>query len=555
MSSADLVARLQADPDVEYAEVDARVRIAAAPNDPRYLGGQTLITPAAGQWYLRAPDATVVSAINAEAAWDVTLGSPSVIVAVIDTGVRPDHPDLAGKLVGGYDFVSADSPGVFTTANDGDGPDADPSDPGDWVTDAESTQPGGPLEGCQVEDSTWHGTQTAALIGAATNNSIGMASVGRNVRILPVRALGKCGGFVSDIVAAMRWAAGLTTSPVANLFPAKVLNLSLGSTGACTTTYQTVINEVTAAGVSVVVSAGNDAGLGVGKPANCSGAIGVGGLRHIGTKVGFSDVGPEISISAPGGNCVNLSGSCLFPILTATNAGVTVPAGNTYTDGGVNASVGTSFSAPLVSGTLGLMLSANAGLNPSQLRLGVMRTSRAFPSSGSGAGIQACHAPDTNVQDECYCTDSTCGAGMLDTAGATVAAASLRAWVTSASNQVAVGGSLVLDASASWAVSPHSIATRSWSIVSAPGPATLQVSTDQRTATVVGVNPGAVVVRLAVTDDQGGAASADSTITVVSASDGGGGGTMSWPWLLALCIAVAALHPRRQQTPLRVRRS
>jgi serine protease len=464
VSSAELLAKLRVDPEVEYAEIDERVRRADVPNDPRYAGGQTSITPAAGQWYLRPPDATFVSAINAQQAWDVTKGAQSIVVAVIDTGVRPDHPDLnlTGKLLPGYDFVSPDSPGVFVTANDLDGRDADPSDPGDWVTQQEA---GGIFagEGCVVDNSSWHGTQTAALVGAATNNGEGMASVGRDVSILPVRVLGKCGGFTSDVVAGMYWAAGLVlpsglgTAPT-NPNPAKVLNLSLGSTGACTQLYQDAVTAVTNAGASVVVSAGNDAGLAVGKPANCAGAIGVGGLRHIGTKVGFSDVGPEIAISAPGGNCVNDQGECLYPILTATNAGSTVPGANTYSDG-FNYSVGTSFSAPLASGVAALMLSRNPALTPAQVRSTMMATARPFPSRPLGSTVPACHAPNSNEQEECYCTTATCGAGMLDAAAA-------------------VGSALT-------PISPD-----------------------------------------------GGSS--------------GGGGSLSWPWLLALLLAVALLRPRRQ---------
>ena len=157
-----------------------------------------------------------------------------------------------------------------------------------------------------AEDSSWHGTQTSGLIGALTNNGIGMASVARNVRILPVRALGKCGGFDSDIIAAMRWAAGLDVpgTPV-NPTPARVLNLSLGGESACTSAYTDTVAEINAAGAVVVVSAGNSTGHAAGAPANCTGVIAVAGLRHAGSKVGFADLGPAISISAPAGNCVN----------------------------------------------------------------------------------------------------------------------------------------------------------------------------------------------------------------------------------------------------------
>ena len=278
ISSQDLATRLAAQPDVEYAEVDQRMRALAAPNDPLYLSATS---PAAGQWYLRSSSATLVSAINAETAWAITTGSSSVVVAVLDTGVRRDHPDLAGKLLPGYDFISD-----AATANDGDGRDNDPSDPGDWVEAADiNVVPG--CTSADIGDSSWHGTQTAGLIGAATNNGVGMASIGRNVMILPVRVLGKCGGFSSDIQAAMLWAAGLHVPGVPdNTTPAKVINLSLGSSGSCGN-YQGTVNQVIAAGAVVVVAAGND-GLAVGSPANCAGVVGVAAVRQVGTKVGCS---------------------------------------------------------------------------------------------------------------------------------------------------------------------------------------------------------------------------------------------------------------------------
>jgi serine protease len=251
----------------------------------------------------------VRSSINVEPAWDLTPPNSDIVVGVIDTGVRFDHPDLlraaaGGKLLPGYDMIS-DIP----TANDGDGRDADASDPGDWLTLAEVQDRHGPFYQCDTvaEDSSWHGTQTSALIGALTNNAIGMASVARNVRILPVRALGKCGGFDSDILAAMRWAAGLDVpgTPVQPT-PARVLNLSLGGETACTAAYTDAVAEINAAGAVVVASARATALDTLRAPAaNCVGVIAVTGLRHAGSKVGFADLGPAISIAAPAGNCVN----------------------------------------------------------------------------------------------------------------------------------------------------------------------------------------------------------------------------------------------------------
>lgn len=434
MSSADLAQRLAQDADVEYAVPDERKYIVAAPNDPLYATGAPGTGPAAGQWYLRAPAGQVRSSIDVETAWNVTSGNPGIVVADVDTGVRYEHPDLlavaaGGNLLPGYDMISDP-----TFSNDGDGRDADASDPGDWVTQAELSNKNGPYYQCQpaAESSSWHGTQVSGLIAALTDNGIGMASVGRTVRVLPVRALGKCGGLDSDIIAGMRWAAGLAVPGApANPYHANVINLSLGGDGACSQAYIDAVNEIAAVGTVIVASAGNSEGQAVGTPANCSGVIAVAGLRHVGTKVGFSSLGPEVAISAPGGNCVNTSAGspCLYPILSTSNSGTTVPVSSIYTDS-YNPTLGTSFSAPLVAATAALVLSVQPTFTPAQVRQILQATASPFPASGSDSGaVPQCTAPQYDAagnpvgQDECYCTKSTCGAGMLN-AGAAVLAAS-----------------------------------------------------------------------------------------------------------------------------------
>jgi serine protease len=491
---AATLARLRADPDVEYATPDERRYLHQAPSDPMFMQ----------QWYLQN-DPTTPAAIDAVSAWDTTTGTASVVIADVDTGVRFDHPDLlraaqAGRLLPGYDFI-----GNEADANDGDGWDADASDPGDWISSAESAA--APFKGCTVANSSWHGTRTAGILGALTNNAVGIAGITWGTQILPVRALGKCGGYDSDIQQAMLWAAGVHVNTVPdNPNPARILNLSIGSAGeACPQSYLDVIQQVTALGVLVVVSAGNEGGP-VDTPANCAGVIGVGGLRQAGTKVGYSSLGPEVGLSAPAGNCVNTTAGlpCLYSILTTTNSGTTIPQTNTYTDMFANANLGTSFSAPMVSGIAALMASVNPNLNSCQLTARLKEGAQPFPQLAAGETPQPpmCHVPTgaSDVQNaECVCTldGKTCGAGMANARSAVAAALRPIAAIAISSAH----GTATLDATGSAAALNHTLTAYQWRAAS--GVAVTAQGAGTATASVALPACGLATVQLTVTDDAG----------------------------------------------------
>jgi serine protease len=495
-----LVAKLATDPDVEWAAVDGRRHKLAAPNDPLYPDGLSG-TPAAGQWYLRANAGSVKSSINVEPAWNVATGS-GITVAVLDTG-HTSHTDLTSKTVPGHDFVGYSGEASLATANDGDLEDANPQDPGDWITAAEDQD--GEFEDCGESDSSWHGTQVAGIVGAATNNGIGMAGIARDAQVLPVRVLGKCGGYDADIIAGMYWAAGLGVGGVAvNANPAKVLNLSLGSPDECSAAYQAAMSDLTAAGVVVVAAAGND-GLAVGTPANCPGMVAVAGLRHVGSKVGFSNLGPEITVGAPGGNCVNEDGSCLYPLLSTTNTGTRGPVAETYSDGDLHPTLGTSFASPIVAGTVALMLQANPALTPAQVSSALKTSARAYPTSGGDSSSMACTAPTDTPQDsECYCTTSTCGAGMTDAGGAVVRATTGPFPVVAASNRTPLeGDSVTVTSTGSSVLAGRSIASYQWSITDGDDVASITSATNASTVTVRTTAEGHAELQLTLTDNLG----------------------------------------------------
>lgn len=499
-SVTESVARLRADSAVEYVEPDQRRYPHAVPNDPLYVG----------QWYLQNAGSTP-SAIDAVGVWDVTTGNTGVVVADIDTGVLYSHPDLlrlaaGGRLLPGYDFVADPS-----VANDGDGRDSDPTDPGDWVTAAESNS--ATFSGCSASDSSWHGTRVAGILGALTNNSTGVAGVTWSSSILPVRVLGKCGGFDSDILAAMLWAGGIPVNGVPdNPYPAKIENLSLGALGTlCPASYQDVVSQLTAAGVLVVASAGNEGGP-VGIPARCPGVAAIAGLRHTGTKVGFSSLGTEIALGAPGGNCVNTGAGqpCLFSIDTTSNLGTTSASTHAYTDQ-FNINVGTSFSAPIVSGIAGLMVAVNGNLNSAQLIARLKEGANAYPLS-SDPNVPQCRVP-TGANDlqtaECSCTTQTCGAGMADANRAVQAALRPIAAVATPAS-VSAGQSVALSGGGSAAACNNTIASYAWTVISG---STSISGNNTDTATIVAPSSGSYTVRLTVTDTMGRQDTADVVVS------------------------------------------
>ena len=193
-------------------------------------------------------------------------------------------------------------------ANDGDGRDADARDPGDRLP---------------PKRSTWHGTEMAGIIAAATNNEKGIAGVAGNAQLLPVRTQGVGGGYTSDLIDGLRWAAGLSVVGLPrNPTPAKVINLSIGGWGLCTRLLQSAVDDVVALGIVVVAAAGNDnrdaAFL---EPCNCANVICVGGHGRNGTRASYSNFGAAVDIMAPGGDTSTPAGL----VMSTANAGRNAP--------------------------------------------------------------------------------------------------------------------------------------------------------------------------------------------------------------------------------------
>ncbi|MBT5094906.1 MAG: S8 family peptidase [Halobacteriovoraceae bacterium] len=372
LNAEQIITKLKDDPTVEYAEIDRVFTANFEPGD----GATTEDPQYSNQWHY--------GAINMPDAWDESLGSTNTVVAVIDTGYT-DHSEFSGKILPGFDFVSDPVMG-----NDGNGYDNDAHDAGDFISF------GDPCFNGSTHNSSWHGTHVAGTILANTGNGVGVAGINWNAKLLPVRVLGKCGGYLSDIANGIRWAAGGGVSGVpSNPNPANVINLSLGGSGACGSTLQSAIDFANSQGTVVVVAAGNsnqNIDIFATSPANCNGVITVGASNSSSNKASYSNYGQWIDVSAPGGE--QSTG-----VLSTHNNGAQALGSESYTS-----MAGTSMAAPHVAGVASLMLGLNPGLFPAQVRLILRDTAQSF-GFGSTCAVFG-----------------TCGSGIIDAAQAVLTA-------------------------------------------------------------------------------------------------------------------------------------
>lgn len=363
---------LERNPAVEFA-VPEKIERAQQVNDPQF----------ASQWHYHQDGV----GIRLPPAWERATGD-NVVVAVLDTGGRP-HEDLGAHLLPGYDFVTNPA-----SSNDGNGRDADATDPGDWCN----------LDAVPV--SSWHGLHVAGTVAAVTNNAIGLAGIARDARILPVRVLGQCGGSSFDITDGIRWAAGVPVPGIpSNPRPARVINLSLGGPGPCDADYADAIRSARQRGATVVVAAGNsDTDVANFRPANCEGVVSVaatnreGGRSFFGRPGAGSNFGNGVKIAAPGGETFATSAN---GILSTMNDGIKGPGKDSY-----ESYQGTSMAAPHVAGVVALMYQVHPAITPDEVLTVLRATSQPFPAV-------------TNRP----CTPATCGAGIVDARAAVVEAA------------------------------------------------------------------------------------------------------------------------------------
>ncbi|KAA1397350.1 S8 family serine peptidase [Aeromicrobium ginsengisoli] len=357
--------------------------------------------------------------VKAPSLWRVTRGSDSVRVAVLDTGILP-HPDLDGQTVPGYDMISADSPLALKNAGDGDGRDPNPSDPGDWATR------GFCYRNSPAYPSSWHGTFVAGQIAAKADNGLGITGVAPGVKIQPVRVLGHCGGWDSDIIAGMTWASGGHVDGITDQTAdekARVVNLSLGYTydtkaerDEFCTPYAAAASAARDRGSVLVAAAGNDgANANLAVPASCSGFYSVGATSGRGFSASYSNIGSSVDFSAPGGDML-VEGTA-DGIVSLGNSGQT----GAVADGWKYVRYeGTSMAAPQISAAAALLYSlGTTQVNDigDELRA-LMRPHRPYSSTYARKAIKY-DGRTYYINLNCSGND-WCGAGTLDLSRAEV---------------------------------------------------------------------------------------------------------------------------------------
>ncbi|MEZ0469228.1 S8 family peptidase [Luteimonas salinilitoris] len=389
-----LMREIAADPAVVYVEADLRLRHtgvvapALVPDDQYYDQYQ---------WHLKDND----GGIRAPSAWDVSAGA-GVVVAVLDTGITA-HPDLDDNVLEGYDFIT-DS---FVSRRETDERVPGAQDHGDWNPEAGECYAGSP-----AQPSSWHGTHVAGTVAELGNNGIGMAGVAFDAKVLPVRVLGRCGGYTSDIADAVVWASGGSVDGVPdNENPAEVINMSLGGGGSCGAAMQSAIDGAVARGTTVVVAAGNSAADAADfYPASCGSVIVVGANRINGGIAGYSNYGGTVDLSAPGGGG-GVDGNPGGYVWQSWNDGETSPGEPAYVG-----MTGTSMAAPHVAGVAALVQSAaETPLAPQALEQLLRDSARPFPvviptGTPIGAGIvDAAAALEAALAEPCDPEVEECG--------------------------------------------------------------------------------------------------------------------------------------------------
>ena len=297
---------LKRSPDVEFVEFDSVVTTQFVPNDIYY---STLYPTSkfgnVNQW---GPPA-----VSAPAAWDITLGDPSTVIAIVDTGVDASHPDLAAKIAGQYTFI-----------------------------------------GNKLMDGFGHGTHVAGIAASVTNNSTGVSGMCPNCRVLSVKVLDDNGaGYMSDVASGIVYAAD---------HGADVINLSLGGSGR-SETLRAALDYATNHNVLPVCAMGNDGSSSTTpEPAYWASCLSVAATDTSGTRAYFSNYGDKADVAAPG-----------VGILSTMPSYSTYLSSHGYKTN-YDALSGTSMATPMVAGVAGLVRSRNPNLTATQVKGILMAT-------------------------------------------------------------------------------------------------------------------------------------------------------------------------------------